>query len=174
MASEFETMLKAQIADVEDRRAKINSELARLDGHLSGLRQALALYLGERAAPVSRLYGPPAIRESRAPDPAKSEAWAFVLRLLEGAPAQGFHVDEIDKMSADAGYSVARNTMRANLSNAARDGAIERVRVGYYRRRKPTIDNGGPGTDSAQAPEGDPSDDGLPEDTRNWTPSVSR
>ena len=133
MRSDFESALKHEIFSLEERRAKLTSELARIDGHLIGLQRALSLYLGETPAPRRGLAS--ASKETKAPDPAKSESWAFVLRHLEDAPDAGFSVDEIAAHCAQSGYSVARNTLLANLSNAYRDGTIQRVRTGYYKKR---------------------------------------
>jgi hypothetical protein len=128
MASEFEDALKSQISALEERRAKLASEAARIDGQLAGLRQALALFLGER--PVIKS----AARQSRVPDPAKSESWAFALSLMEKAGASGISTDEIREQSERAGYVVARSTLSANLSNASLERIIQRVSRGRYRK----------------------------------------
>jgi hypothetical protein len=133
MPADFANSLRLEIANLEERRAKLTSELARIDGQLSGLQRALSLYLGDMPAP--RFAQIRASRETKAPDPAKSESWAFVLRLLEDAPESGLSVDEIAAHCVENGYNVARNTLLANLSNASQDGTIERVRTGYYKRR---------------------------------------
>jgi hypothetical protein len=133
MPADFESALRFEIASLEERRTKLTSELARIDGQLNGLQRALGLYLGETSVPHFALMR--ASREAKAPDPAKSESWAFILRLLEDAPESGFSVDEIAEHCAESGYSVARNTLLANLSNAYRDGTIQRVRTGHYRKR---------------------------------------
>jgi hypothetical protein len=133
MSADFESALRVEIASLEERRTKLTSELARIDGQLSGLQRALSLYRGETSGPPFALMR--ASRETKAPDPAKSESWAYVLRLLEDAPDSGLSVDEIADQCATSGYSVARNTLLANLSNASRDGTIQRVRTGYYKKR---------------------------------------
>jgi hypothetical protein len=131
MPADFKSTLRLEIASLEERRAKLTSELARIDGHLSGLQRALVLYLGDAPAPRRPLMS----KETKAPDPAKSASWAFVLRHLEDAPDTGFSIDEIVAHCAQNGYSVARNTLLANLSNAYRDGTIQRVRTGHYKKR---------------------------------------
>jgi hypothetical protein len=143
MHTDFRDALQAQIAELEDQQTKLKAELARVEGHLGGLRQAMALYLGEphSARGISR-RPPSGARGSRVPDPHKSEAWAFALEKMEAAPFDGIHIDELSAEIASAGHEMSRNTLRANLSNAAREGVIDRVAYGRYRRRKPVVDEG--------------------------------
>jgi hypothetical protein len=138
MASEFEAGIRRQIAEVEERRYQLSSELARIDGRLAGLREALALYLGDAHSGIrERGYSArEGSKGTRSPDPAKSKGWAFVLSLLEKAPPSGFSVDEIGEQVAQAGHRMARNSLLANLSGAYKEGIIDRVRVGYYRRQR--------------------------------------
>jgi hypothetical protein len=161
MATDFETRLNREMAEVEDRRAKLYGELARLEGHLTGLQRALVFYKQDATAPVSGgRYAEG--RGSRLPDPARSPAWAFVLMDLESAPSGGFSVDDIEARAANAGHSIARNTLLANLSVASKEGIVERVRVGHYRRIRqddigstsaPSRANTGVEADEEQAPQ---------------------
>jgi multidrug efflux pump subunit AcrA (membrane-fusion protein) len=134
MAVDFERQLRAKIDQLQIQRAKLEAELARVDGHLSGLRQAMSLFLGEQptAPRVAQVRPAPGSR-SRTPDPARSPSWAFVLGLLRQAPAAGYHVDEIARRAEEAGHTMSRNTLRANLSNAYSERVVERVRTGRYR-----------------------------------------
>jgi hypothetical protein len=129
MALEFEDALRLQIATLEERRAKLMTETTRLDGQLAGLCHALALFLGE--LPDSKSDA----RQSRVPDPTKSESWAFVLTVLEKAAPSGISADEIQEQAERAGHMIARNTLSANLSNASKERIIERVSRGRYRKR---------------------------------------
>ena len=104
------------------------SEAMRIDGHLAGLHQALAMFLGESPAVKSTA------RQSRVPDPTKSESWAFVLRALEKAAPSGISADEIHEQAALSGHVMARNTLSANLSNAFKEGVVQRVSRGRYRK----------------------------------------
>ena len=141
MHADFESALQAQIAEWEQRQSKLRSEIERIEAHLGGLRQALSLYRGE-PRPAHRPVGRSSSsggRGSRVHDPNKSEAWAFALSKLEAAPASGIDIDDLDTAIAGAGYEMSRNTLRANLSNAAKEGIIEGVGYGRYRREPPGI-----------------------------------
>ena len=136
IATGYEAALRAQISSMEDQRSKLLSELARLDGHIEGLYQALALYLDEsRLRCISAASDP---REARTPDP--ESAWAHIMEMLENAAPSEVSVDAMDSFLARSGFGVARATLRTNLSKAVDAGSIERVRWGYY--RKAQIQNG--------------------------------
>src|SRR5687768_10026040 len=97
MAEAFEIRLSRQIADLEERRAKLQAELARIDGHIQGLRQALAYFRqdGSDGGSVgSSAQGPDHTAVRRLPDPEKSPAWKMALFELESAPLGGVSVDE--------------------------------------------------------------------------------
>jgi len=135
MSTDFEASLMREIAGLEERRGKVASELARIDGSLDGLRRAHAIYLGDAKPAVVHRNVARVPRQGKAPDPAKSKVWAYILGLLEDAPESGISVDELADRCAATGHHISRNTLRANLSNAFQDGAIDRIRVGYYRRQ---------------------------------------
>jgi hypothetical protein len=141
MHADFESALQAQIIEWEERQSKLRAEIERIEAYLGGLRQALSLYRGEPTLAHRPVRGSssPGGRGSRVPDPSKSEAWAFALSKLEGAPESGIDIDDLAAAIAGAGYEMSRNTLRANLSNAAKEGIIERVRYGRYRRELPGI-----------------------------------
>jgi hypothetical protein len=143
MTSDFEKTIRAQIDQVEVQRARLQSDLARVDGQLVGLRQALSLFLGD--VPMSNAQSrerPSGQRGSRVPDPAKNPSWAFVLATLEGAPPSGMSVDEIEQRGEHAGFPINHNTLLANLSNGTKEGIVQRVSVGRYRRDRERPDEG--------------------------------
>lgn len=166
MRPDYENALQAQINNLEERQGKLRAEIERLQAHLGGLRQALSLYRGE-PEPTRKPTGQPssASRGSRVPDPRKSAVWAFALSRMESAPPDGIDIDDLNTAIVGAGYEMSRNTLRSNLSNAAREGVIERVGYGRYRRPPPSDGYGE--LDGASAPDVDDSDDDREELSEN-------
>lgn len=171
MNANFESELRSQIAELEGRRVKLNAELAHIDGHLSGLRQALSLFRGEQhSAYKSGAETEIRTRGSRVPNPRKSEAWAFALTEMENAPPEGVGVRELDVSLRNAGYALSRNTLRANLSNAATEGVIERVGYGRYRKLRRDTERQRAESEISEESDGESDSDARPRNA--WNPAL--
>lgn len=129
MAKAITDQLQEQANALEIKRVKLQADLARLEGHIKGLHDAIQLL----AQPVRLVQPPSKVAESRLPDPSRSRGWAYVLRTLEQAPEAGLSVGDLLEGAKSKRIKLQRNTLRSWLSHAFREKQLERVSTGFYR-----------------------------------------
>lgn len=134
MNNSIADQVRAQIEKREKDRAKLQAEVARIDGHIKGLREALSLLQGP-VSPASDKQLPP--RGSRVPNPKRSRGWAFVLNALKNAPESGLSVAQLMEGAKTKHIKIERNTLRSWLSHAYREKILRRMSTGYYRLASP-------------------------------------
>lgn len=130
MNTSIADQVRAQIDRREKELTKLQSEVTRTDGHLKGLREALALLLSH-VSPASDKRSP--ARGSRVPDPARSPGWAYMLKALKNAPESGLSIAQLTEGAKAENINIQRNTARSRLSHAYREGIVSRVSTGYYK-----------------------------------------
>ncbi|MCH9000375.1 MAG: hypothetical protein IID48_19220 [Proteobacteria bacterium] len=151
MAKTISDQLQEQVDVLEAKRVKQIADLARLEGRISGLHDAIQLVL----QPVGSVQPPSKPTESRVPDPSRSRGWAYVLRTLEQAPEAGLSVGDLLEGAKSKRIKLQRNTLRSWLSHAFREKQLERVSMGFYRlpaSKSPSAGNGHDDKHEAEAP----------------------
>lgn len=159
MANAISDQLREQANALEIKRVKLQADLARLEGHIKGLHDAIQLL----AQPVDSVQPPSKLMASRLPNPSRSRGWAYVLRALKQAPEAGLSVGDLLEGAKSKRIKLQRNTLRSWLSHAFREKQLERVSTGFYRHpssesandKNAPDGNGRDGEYEGEAPGGD-------------------
>jgi hypothetical protein len=91
---------------------------------------ALEKILKEFQATKARLAG--AARRSGGDNP-RSGAFGAILEAISAAGPKGLTLDEMELAAEDAGFSVKRTTLRAQVWKAKDEGQLVQIEVGRYR-----------------------------------------